>query len=162
MLHADARISEDALVRLMDALATRPDISWGILGGRFDHRRFRMRVLEFLNGLRFRLAGVAFGDQGIYARRNPLELVGGVPGIPLMEDVELSLRLARTGRRYRVGDGLTVSSRRWDERPFFSSFFHVVKICLEYMVRRRCGADIHDLSSRMYREYYGREHEGEG
>ena len=154
MLHADAHIGMDVLTGLSDTLRSDPSISWGILGGRFDRRRFRMRVLELLNTLRFKFTGVAFGDQGIFARRTQLESVGGIPAIPLMEDVELSLRLVGTGRRYRVGNGLTVSSRRWDERPFFKSFFHVMKICVEYMIRRRRGADIHELSARMYEEYY--------
>ena len=155
MLHADVRVAEDGLARLFDVFRESADTPWGIMGGRFDHRTRRMRLLELLNRARFSLTGIAFGDQGIFVRRECLEEAGGLPAIPLMEDVELSMRLSRFRHRVHVGSALEVSSRRWEERPFLRSFMQVVKICTEYMVRRRLGADIHELSERMYREYYG-------
>ncbi len=157
MLHADCRIHVDGLCQLVEAFASRPALQWGILGGRFDRRTFKMKFLEFLNRWRFLLAGIAFGDQGMFSRRAYLAARGGVPDIPLMEDVELSLRLRGGGRRLHLGPLLEVSARRWDSNPFFRSSGRVIRICLDYVVRRRLGGNIHAIAARMYREYYGRD-----
>ncbi len=49
--------------------------------------------------LRSRLFGLPYGDQGLLVARAVLERVGGVPELPLMEDVELACRLKGRLRR---------------------------------------------------------------
>ena len=87
---------------------------------------FRLRlepprgVLRLINRLPFpRNWRFVFGDQVQFMTRDTFEAVGRFPEIPLMEDVELSRRLARRGRIVRVKLTAVTSSRRFLERgPF--------------------------------------------
>lgn len=112
-LHADTRICDRADALIGDALQ-------GAGWGRFDvqlsgrHRRPMLRVVAWLMNRRSRLTGIATGDQGIFVRRTVLDAVGGVPALPLMEDVELSRRLRRVGRPACIAGPLITSSRRWE------------------------------------------------
>ena len=156
MLHADARISVDTLIKLQAAAEKHRGLQWGILGHRYTHSTLKMKMIEFSNRFRFHVGGIAFGDQGIFVRRLCLDRVGGVPQIRLMEDVELSLRLLQCPGRRDLGNSLTVSTRRWERKKFTGYTLQVLRLVTEYLVRRRAGADIAMLTDRMYATYYGK------
>jgi hypothetical protein len=65
-------------------------------------------------GVRSMLFRAYTGDQGIFARRNAFEAIGGFPEIPLMEDVEFSRRLTRSGKTLLLPARITTSGRRWE------------------------------------------------
>ena len=48
---------------------------------------------------RSRLTGIATGDQAMFVTRAAFDAAGGFPDIALMEDIALSKRLKRIGRR---------------------------------------------------------------
>lgn len=114
-LHADTWVPDQADALIAAALQRAP---WG----RFDvqlsgrHRRMALRVVEWLMNRRSCLTGIATGDQGIFVTRQALDAIGGMPLLPLMEDVELSRRLRRFGRPACVARPLITSSRRWEQR----------------------------------------------
>ena len=56
------------------------------------------------------------GDQAMFVRRHVFQQLGGFPGIPIMEDIELSARLKRTGRTVALRGFVTTSFRRWERR----------------------------------------------
>lgn len=157
MLHADAIMHPDALAKLLRDCRRHPTVEWGILGHVYDHRTSRMRLIELSNRLRFNLAGIAFGDQGIFIRRPVLHQVGGMPEVPLMEDVELSLRLAAAPYRLQIGSGLQVSTRTWEKKSYTGYTLQVIHLVATYLLYRRLGAHIPDLCARMYRRYYGKD-----
>jgi hypothetical protein len=70
--------------------------------------------------LRSRVTRLPYGDQAVFVRRAAFERVGGFPEQPLMEDLELALRLRRLGRIARVPAAVTVSGRRFAARPLAS------------------------------------------
>ena len=113
-----------------------------------------MRLIELSNRLRFNLGGIAFGDQGIFVRRDVLHAGGGMPAIRLMEDVELSLRLADSPYRLQVGHSLKVSTRRWEKKKFTGYTLQVLLLVSAYLVLRRLGYSLQHLSNTMYRIYY--------
>jgi rSAM/selenodomain-associated transferase 2 len=114
-LHADSQVPEQADALIAAALQ---QASWG----RFDVqlsgrcRRPALRVVEWMMNRRSRLTGIATGDQGIFVTRQALNAVGGMPLLPLMEDIELSKRLRRVGRPACIVQPLVTSSRRWEQR----------------------------------------------
>jgi rSAM/selenodomain-associated transferase 2 len=81
------------------------------------------RLVERLVGLRCRLLGLPYGDQGLLISRRLYRRLGGFRPLPLMEDVDLVRRLARrelvmlksravtSGERYRR-EGYLVRSLR--------------------------------------------------
>ncbi|MGH8996266.1 MAG: glycosyltransferase, partial [Acidimicrobiales bacterium] len=61
-----------------------------------------------------------FGDQAMFVRRDVFEALGGFPALAIMEDLELSRRLARRGRLVVLPATSTASSRRFDEHGTWS------------------------------------------
>jgi GT2 family glycosyltransferase len=57
--------------------------------------------------------GDSYGDQAQFFRRELLQSVGGFPDQPIMEDVELSLRLRSLGVPIYLDLPVTVSARRF-------------------------------------------------
>ena len=154
MLHADARLAPDVLCRLCRSFERFPGLEWGILGHTYTHRPWRMRFIECSNRARLHLGGIAFGDQGVFVRRDCLERIGGMPRIPLMEDIELSLRLTGQTCRISLSNGLTVSTRRWERASYKGYMAQVLRLCWSYLFHRALGADTQKLSETMYAEYY--------
>ena len=108
--HADSEIDAGQVRAVVDALA-----DLGIVGGAF-HRKFDARhplfkwiePVERWRALRF---GALFGDQSIFVRREHYEAIGGFRNLPLMEDVEFSNRLRRSGRIALLDPPMTTSDR---------------------------------------------------
>ena len=108
MLHADTRLPTDALTHILRALQ-------GAIGGAFL-LRFDDAGLQWLAraiNLRSRVLRSATGDQAIFARRDVLLAVGGVPRVELFEDVRLWQKLKRAGRTQIVASEVTTSARLW-------------------------------------------------
>ncbi len=113
LLHADSDIDPMADQHVVWALANalRP---WGRFSVRIAGRHPLLRVVARMMNLRSRLTGIATGDQGIFALREALERVGGVPQLPIMEDVELSRRLNDLCPPICLAKRVTTSGRRWE------------------------------------------------
>ncbi len=95
MLHADSRLPANAIASIRDAVARGAD--WGAFRLGIDDGRLAFRLIERAVDLRCGLFSLPYGDQGIFATRKALSATGGIPRIPLMEDLELALRLKRAG-----------------------------------------------------------------
>ena len=111
-LHADCRLPADAADRIDAALAD-PAVVAGGFRQRIGAAGRRFRWLEAGNALRVRRWGRVYGDQGMFVRADAFRGAGGFPPQPLMEDYELSGRLARRGRVVLLEGPLTVDARRW-------------------------------------------------
>ncbi|HEU4686532.1 MAG TPA: TIGR04283 family arsenosugar biosynthesis glycosyltransferase [Nitrospira sp.] len=112
-LHADTHLPSSAKPSIEAAVAD------GItVGGRFDVKFDSASpwgvVISSLMNLRSRLTGIATGDQGLFVRRMVFEELGGFADIPLMEDIEFSVRLKRRGRIAALRERVTTSFRRWE------------------------------------------------
>ncbi|MCP9440398.1 MAG: TIGR04283 family arsenosugar biosynthesis glycosyltransferase [Nitrospira sp.] len=112
-LHADTLLPPNAKALITSALADS-----GIAGGRFDVRFDSSspwgRMISTLMNIRSRWTGIATGDQAIFVRRSVFDQLGGFADIPLMEDIEFSRRLKRTGRIAALRQTVTTSFRRWE------------------------------------------------
>ncbi|MEM8738132.1 MAG: glycosyltransferase [Planctomycetota bacterium] len=84
---------------------------WGEGAGWVQRRLLRFVI--FCNRCRYGLSGVYLGDQGLFVRPAALLELGGVPQVPLMEDVELCVGLKRLGRVGRSPLKLSTSPRRF-------------------------------------------------
>lgn len=119
-LHADTRLPPGSGAEIRSAVS-RP----GVVGGCF---RFgvhppptgldRYRLLEVGVRARTRILGWATGDQTLFVTRTAYRACGGVPHIPLFEDVEFARRLRREGDFRVVRAVSRTSRRRWEERGF--------------------------------------------
>jgi len=92
---------------------------------RLDSERFAARVLEAVVALRCQVLRLPYGDQGLLISRALLDEVGGVPDLPLMEDVALARRLR--GRLRPLPVAAVTSAARyerdgWVKRPLRNLF----------------------------------------
>ena len=111
-LHADNRLGENCLQQICDS----SDCVWGAFQQAIQCDGVLYRWLEKGNAARVRWRKMPFGDQAIFANRSQLLSVGGVPEIPLMEDVDLSRRLRRVASPVLLPGPIEVNSRRWQQR----------------------------------------------
>lgn len=111
-LHADV-LPPDNADRLMIAALSHSGRGWGRFDVTLQGRHPLLRLIGRMMNLRSRITGIATGDQGIFVLRPLLEQIGGMPLLPLMEDIELSKLLKASCKPLFIDDCITVSSRRW-------------------------------------------------
>ncbi|MEO0801790.1 MAG: TIGR04283 family arsenosugar biosynthesis glycosyltransferase [Cyanobacteria bacterium J06642_2] len=113
-LHADSRLPIGGLDSVRQALRDSEAI-----GGRFrvhlDARTWPYSLIAWGINARSRLTGLFTGDMGIFIRRSAFEQLQGYPQQPLLEDLELSMRMQRLGRVVFLAEAIETSSRRWQQ-----------------------------------------------
>lgn len=120
-LHADVTLPIDAVSWVNRALANPAVIAgafrtWTVAD---DGERPRWAPLLHLADLRSRYSRLPYGDQAMFMRAAVLHEVGDFPDQPLMEDLELSLRLRALGAVRTVPASVRVSGRRFLARPVY-------------------------------------------
>jgi hypothetical protein len=150
IVHADTAVEPATFSRVLERLGANPDVAGGAVGSVFDGAGLTVRLLEVANDLRAAFLGISFGDQVQFFRRWPALARGALPDIPLMEDVELGLRLHRLGRVCFLWGEARVSPRRW-QRGAARRVLLVIGLMSEYLLRRLFGRPD---TSEMYRRYY--------
>jgi hypothetical protein len=95
--HVDSVLTEAHLHALAQALCN-PECMAGAFYRKFDERHPRLRWLEQFERWHCRTFGTIYGDQSVFVRRKHFARIGGFAPIPLMEDVDLSRRLRRSGK----------------------------------------------------------------
>ncbi len=80
-----------------------------------DHQSAEARRLEAMVDWRVRRLGLPYGDQGLLIHRDFYHSIGGFRPIPIMEDVDLVLRIGRR-RLVVLPIAARTSSKRWLER----------------------------------------------
>lgn len=110
LLHADTRLAPGWAAAVRAAMAE---------PGRAFHFRFALddaapaaRRLERAVAWRCRVLALPYGDQGLLIHRDLLAAVGGMRPLPLMEDVDLVLRLGRA-RLGALDIAALTSAERW-------------------------------------------------
>ena len=145
LLHADSRVPPGAAEALLAACEN--GAHWGRFDVRLSGRHPLLRVVERAMNARSCLTGIATGDQGIFVTRDAFAQVGGLPEIPLMEDIALSKRLRRLAQPACLRPPLTTSSRRWEARGVVRTILLMWRLRLAYAL----GAD----PARLARRYDG-------
>ena len=111
-LHADTRLPAGAPAAIHAALQRH---AWGRFDVRIDGASMWLPAIAAFMNARSRLSGIATGDQAMFVTRAAFAAVGGFPDQPLMEDIELSRRLRRSGAPACLRLRGRTSGRRWDE-----------------------------------------------
>ena len=113
-LHADTRLESGWQEGVRQALAD-PRCAGGAFAFRFAERGFREWWIERGVALRVALFRLPYGDQALFVRRSVLEKMGGIPIVPMMEDLDLVAAIKRAGRLELLRLEATTSSRRYAE-----------------------------------------------
>ncbi|WP_419812176.1 TIGR04283 family arsenosugar biosynthesis glycosyltransferase [Bacterioplanoides sp.] len=121
-LHADSRLPTDADQQILQAIEQQY-YRWGRFNLTIDGQAKMFPVISWLINQRSRLTSVATGDQAIFVRRDEFLRLGGYPQQPLMEDVELCLRLKQYSRPACLTSRVSTSGRRWQQQGVWRTIF---------------------------------------
>ena len=158
IFHADMVPDKEAVEKVVTALAADPQLIGGALGARFDSEKGKYKIIALMNMFRVALTGISFGDQGQFFRRQLALDNGCLQEIPLMEDVELGMRLQALGKTRLLSVGLSVSVRRWENKNITGNALHILSLLSRYLLLRRLRSKV--KVEKMYNEYYDND-EGE-
>jgi rSAM/selenodomain-associated transferase 2 len=120
-LHADTVLPRGFSEAVGRALGD-PGVVGGAFALRFDRRTAGLRLIEWGARLRVALLGIPYGDQALFARGAALAALGGVPQVPILEDLDLVRRLRSVGRLVVVPLPVTTSGRRYRDRGVARTF----------------------------------------
>lgn len=150
VVHADSVISTPVFTSILETLNHNPDAIGGAVGCRFDSDELKFRAIEFANNARMAYLGIAFGDQIQFFRRMPVIENNAFPDIPLMEDIELSMRLKNLGTQIFLFGDVIVSTRRWQKKGFTNALWVIRQVIRYLWLRAWREPD----SAALYNEYY--------
>lgn len=116
-LHADSRLPAGFAAAVANALAD-PAVAGGAFRFRFERDASgglapSLHVVEWGARLRVALFSLPYGDQGLFCRRTALEAGGGIPQVPIMEDLDLVRAWKRIGRVVSLAPAVETSARRY-------------------------------------------------
>jgi rSAM/selenodomain-associated transferase 2 len=111
-LHADTLVPVGFAEAVREALGA-PEVVGGCFRLRFDRLTPGLRVIQWGARLRVALANLPYGDQALFVRRSVLEAIGGIPEVPILEDLDLVQAMKRRGRVARLPLAVTSSARRY-------------------------------------------------
>jgi rSAM/selenodomain-associated transferase 2 len=114
-LHADCTLEAGAL-RAAERSLGEPGVAAGCYCMTVTAPGLIYRLIERCATARVRLAGLIYGDQGLFIERIRFSRIGGFPPVRLMEDVLISKRLRREGRIIVAPSRVFVSPRRWQRQ----------------------------------------------
>ncbi|MGD9733484.1 MAG: glycosyltransferase [Desulfamplus sp.] len=159
IVHADTSVPSKLFRRMITALNSRYSLIGGAVGCRFKNGGgFKLRIIEFLNDARAIFFNISFGDQVQFFRREPVVLYDIFPDMPLMEDVEFSIRMNSFGGQVFLFGRACVSSRRWQRLGVKNSIM-IISLFMQYIVKRFFIAKKNQSSLKLntadfYKKYY--------
>lgn len=133
-LHSDSWLPPDALQKMAGVLQD-PQVIGGGFRLTMNDPSPVLKLVCWFSNLRARWGHVYFGDQGIFVRREAFATVGGFPDIEIMEDWELSRRLAKIGMLRQVPAIITTSARRFRQGGIWRTIWLMQKLKFLYL----CG-----------------------
>jgi rSAM/selenodomain-associated transferase 2 len=115
-LHADTFLPEETFDIIRETLGDRR-ITAGAFTLRFIEAPFYMKAFYPFHDLRGMITRVAFGDQGFFMRKEDFIEMKGFRELKVLEDLDMMVRLRRSGRRIMIRkEKVRTSARRYLER----------------------------------------------
>lgn len=153
-LHADTRLPDGWPHLVLNILSDQ--IRAGAFSLAMDSDRLALAVVAFFANLRTRWERVPYGDQAHFFNADFFKEMGGYADIPLMEDVELFMRIRQRGERIAlVGERVHTSPRRYEADGI------VRRVLSNWWLRIRYGLGV--SPGKLAKQYrpHGVEHQGD-
>jgi rSAM/selenodomain-associated transferase 2 len=133
-LHADSFPPKQAFALIRHALSDDR-----VVGGAFEHlfteSLWSLRLITWINRMRYRLTHNYYGDQGIFVRTAVFRGLGGYRELQLAEDLDFTQRLKHVGRTVLIREPLPTSGRRFLARGPWRTFCLIVWLLLLHTLR---------------------------
>ena len=138
-LHVDSIVDNNSINEIENI---KEDV--GCFTLKFDSDKWQMKMVAFNSNLRVKCRNIAFGDQGIFIKRELFEKIGGYKSIPIMEDYQLSMDIKKLGKKIHLSKlPIITSARRFEKNGIFKTIINMQKLQYRY----RCGYDINKIYS---------------
>lgn len=140
-LHCDSKIQDNVILKIQEEVDKGCKV--GCLKLKFDEEIIWMKICGVMSNLRVKFRKIAFGDQGIFIQKDLFDEIGKMPILPIMEDLELSLRLKR--KKYhikQIDSKIITSARRFTDGGIFKTMYQMQKLQFQYL----CGRDIEQIN----------------
>lgn len=121
LLHHPATLLPErvALQQAMMTLEAKNAVWGGFIHG-FDRAHWLLRFTSWYSTrVRSQLSGILYLDHCIFARRDVLMDIGGVPDMDIFEDTALSVALGEWGKPAIAPSQVTTSARRFQQRGIY-------------------------------------------
>lgn len=150
-IHADTILlpeSYDALCKLLSDTS----VTGGAFLLQFKEPNFGLKFIAFTTNLRTLLFKAPYGDQVIFVKTDILNTMGGVPELPIFEDVELAKSIKRftkqnSGLNFRIiTKPVLTSGRKYQKKGVFKTLLFNKYCWLLYY----CGVDVNKLAVKYY------------
>ncbi len=133
-LHADSFPPANAFELIYHSLSDNR-----VVGGAFEHlfveRQWTLRMITWLNRIRYRFTRNYYGDQGLFVRTSVFHQMRGYKDLQLMEDLDFSQRLKKMGQSILIRTPLLTSGRRFLARGPWRTFFFVLWLLILHTLR---------------------------
>ena len=141
-VHCDSQLPKDAHKQI--SRAVEQGAQWGCFHIGFDYDGPFMGCNTYLSNRRAK-NGIAFGDQGIWVKKDIFDAMGGFPDLALMEDYEFSLRMQKQNIPICQLPGTIITSgRRYEKRFPLLTMWQMYHLRCLY----RKGVDIQEIARR--------------
>lgn len=146
--HADTEINQAHIDSLRNVMSD-AEVVGGAFYRRFNpHHRTRKCLEPLIRWINRRKRATLWGDQSMFVRREHFERLGGFAPIPLMEDVEFSPRLRKSGRVELIDPPMWSSARRHKAYGSWRASLEILAVVTLY----KCGVS----AERIHQHYYRR------
>src|SRR5262249_21662581 len=142
-LHADSFPPLRGLMLIEEAL-THPRVVGGAFEHLLDEPSPSLRLITYVNRVRYRLTSNYYGDQGIFVRASVFRELGGYKELRLLEDLDFTQRLKHRGKSVLIREPLRTSGRRFLVRGPWRTFLFIVWL----LVLHTLGLDTQRYSER--------------
>lgn len=149
-LHADSRLSNDAIEKLLGSLLINPSaLHYFDLAFLPDGPKLT-RINEFGTHIRSQCFGMPFGDQGLCLRRDLFEKIGGFPeSVPYGEDHLFVWRARQYGIPLRnTGTRLYTSARKYKNKGWLKTTLSHL-----YLTYRQALPEWYELQRKRFRSH---------
>jgi len=129
-LHADTKLPQGGLKKIREVLQDGMYVG-GAFDLKLDTQRRSLRFIAWAARIRVRFTEIPYGDQAIFLRKDYFNAIGYYRDIPIMEDVELMVKIKRLGGKICIiKDPVRSSPRKWLQEGIFYTTFrnHIIRI----------------------------------
>lgn len=146
-LHADSRIDRRSIHAI-----EKSNYDFGCFYLAFYPSSLALFIASTSSSHRVRTRKIAFGDQGIFIKKELFDKIGGYKELPIMEDYQLSIDLKEMGKPVELLPYYIYTSSRRFKAGVLRTLIKMQK--LQY--RHRKGMDIYEIE-RDYENYDGKD-----
>ncbi len=133
-LHADTLLPKNAIQEIQ-SLTSDKNKQAGCFHQRFSKDHWFLRFVSRLHNWRCRRTRIIYGDQAMFIRRQLFESIGGFPEQDILEDVLISELIVAQTNPILLDQEVITSSRKFEQRGLFRSFFDIFIIMSCYELR---------------------------